>query len=66
MKEFIIVESDSGLTVAEVPPGKSAEDVAAGLGAVLVDSGPYRTFEDAEDAMLSMPDDEEERATLRD
>lgn len=65
MHYYIVIEIDSGVAVAEVPAGGNPEDVAAAEGGVLVDPGPYNTFEDAQEAMMMVPDDEEERARLR-
>ncbi|REJ66375.1 MAG: hypothetical protein DWQ31_15025 [Planctomycetota bacterium] len=65
MTHYIVVETDSGLSVAEVSDRKSADDVAVESGGVIVDPGPYKSYEAAKDAMLAVPDDEGERARLR-
>ena len=65
MHYYIVIEIDSGVAVAEVPVGGNPEDTAAAEGGVLVDPGPYKTFEEAQEAMMGVPDDEEERAPLR-
>ena len=55
MSQFVILELDDGYIIAGVPDGKTPETVAVESGAVLVDGGPYVSFEEAQDAMLSMP-----------
>ena len=57
---YEIIETDEGLAVAEIPPGATPEDVAAKRGGLLIDPGPYKTFEDAYDAMLVIQEEEEE------
>lgn len=57
---YEIIETDEGLAVAEVPPGNTPEDVAASRGGLLVDPGPYTTYEDAYDAMLAIQKEDEE------
>ena len=65
MTRFAVIETDSGLTVAAIPAGASIEDVATRQGAYVVDPGPYESYEDAYDAMLALPDEEEEREAAR-
>jgi predicted regulator of Ras-like GTPase activity (Roadblock/LC7/MglB family) len=62
MKEFIIVETDDGLTIATQEIGQDAAATAAAMGALLVESGPYRSYEEAYDAMQQIPVDAEEEA----
>jgi hypothetical protein len=57
---YHIIETDEGLAVTETPPEVGAEEAAAARGAVLIDPGPYKTFDDAYDAMLDLQEDEEE------
>jgi hypothetical protein len=57
---YKIIETDEGLAVAEMHPGVSPDEVAAARGGMLVDPGPYRTFEDAYDALVALQTDEEE------
>jgi len=66
MNHFIVIENEQGLRVAAVEDGKTAEQVALELGGVLIDSGPYRTFDQAYDAMMQVPDSDKDRAPLRD
>jgi hypothetical protein len=41
-------------------PGTTPDEVAAARSSVLIDPGPYRTFEDAYDAMVALQMEEEE------
>lgn len=66
MQTYAIVETDAGLAIAEIPENKTVEDVAAEMGGAVVDPGPHKSFEQAQDAMLMLPQDENERARLRD
>ena len=45
MQSFIVVETDDGLTVAEVDERSTPEVEAERFGGVLVDPTPYATFE---------------------
>ncbi|TWU43505.1 hypothetical protein Q31b_25460 [Novipirellula aureliae] len=65
MKTFIVIENEDGLMVAQVGFGESNAEAAQRNGAVIVDEGPYHRFEDAYDAMQSIPEKERERASLR-
>ena len=60
MSQYAIIEVDAGLTVVEVELGESPDDEALRLGGLLIDPGPYDSYEDACDAMLSIDDDEDE------
>lgn len=51
---YCIIETDDGWTVAEIPEGSSAKDVAVHRGAVLIDSGPYQSYEEASDALVAL------------
>ncbi|MCA9119119.1 MAG: hypothetical protein H6822_23140 [Planctomycetaceae bacterium] len=61
MVSFAIVELDDGLTVATINPGQSPEDAAVAIHGVLIDAGPYATYEDACDALdeLNCEDDDD-------
>lgn len=60
MPQFMIIETDNGLTVTQRDPTLSPEDVAAKHGAVLIDPGPYPTYDEAYDALLALQLDEED------
>jgi hypothetical protein len=63
MVAFAIVELEDGLTIVEVQSGQKPEDAAASHGGVLVDPGPYDSYEEANDALIDLQAaDEEERA----
>jgi hypothetical protein len=57
---YQITETDEGLAVAETQPGVTPEETAATQDGILIDPGPYKTFEDAYDAMLALQEEEEE------
>ncbi len=65
MNHFIVIETDAGLQVASVQSNEPPADAAARHGGVIVDAGPFHTYEDAYDAMLLVPEDEKQRARLR-
>ena len=54
MEYFAIIEVDDGFEIVEVLPGQLAEDAAASEGGVLVDPGPYRSYDEATDALDQM------------
>jgi hypothetical protein len=58
--ELILIETEEGLTVAEIIPGITPEEAASRRGGVLIDPGPYDTYEDANDALMALKLDEEE------
>ena len=60
MALYEIIETDAGLMVAEMEPGTRPEDAALRHDGVVVDPGPYKTYEDAYDAVLALQDEEEE------
>ena len=51
---YFIVETDAGWTVAEFPTDRSATEVAAESGAAVIDPGPYESYEEASDALISL------------
>jgi hypothetical protein len=59
MLRFELVEINEGLTVIEIPPGASPEDAARLQGGLVVDPGPFTSYEEAYEALLSMKLDEE-------
>jgi hypothetical protein len=60
MANFAIVEVDDGLTIVEVLAGESPEDAALREAGVLVDPGPYTTYDDASDALAELEGEDEE------
>jgi hypothetical protein len=57
---YQVIETDDGLVVAESQPGTTPEEVAVARGGILMDPGPYTTFDDAYDAMLALQKEQEE------
>ena len=51
------------MTVAEVGPQQTADDVAAKRDGEVVDPGPYDTYEEAADAMVSVQEELHDDAT---
>jgi hypothetical protein len=60
MALYEIIETDGGFTVAERDPNVPPEVVAEQRGGILVDAGPYNTFDEAYDAILALQSEEEE------
>lgn len=59
---FVIAEIENGLTVVEIHGGETPEDAAVRNHGVLVDPGPYPTYEEAYDALMEIDADDEEEA----
>ena len=55
--QYFIVETDDGWTIAELPTDRSAADVAAESGVAVIDPGPYDSYEEASDALISLQDE---------
>lgn len=51
---YCIVETDDGWTIADFAPGSSAKEAAARVGGVLIDPGPYKSYEEAADALVAL------------
>ncbi len=60
MALYQIIETDDGLTVAEVQAEAVPEEGAVVQRGVVVDPGPYKTYEDAYDAVLALKQEEED------
>jgi len=60
MNQFAIMELADGLTVVALGAEEQAEEAAAREGGVLVDAGPYATYEEACDALLLMDTNEDD------
>lgn len=56
MSEYIVIENDDGLLVVGVAKNQTKEQVALANVGVIVDEGPYDTYDEAYDAMLQIPD----------
>lgn len=64
MNRFAIVEVEDGLTIVALPADRTPEEAAVDAGGILVDPGPYPTFEAAGDALaeLAVAAEEEEQS----
>ena len=60
MVSFAIVELDDGLTVVTIEPGQTPEDAAVGSSGILIDPGPYLTYEDACEALYALESEDED------
>ena len=55
--QYFIIETEDGWTIAEMPANSTAEEVAGQLGATVIDPGPYDSYEDASDALVSLQEE---------
>ena len=60
MASFAVIEVDDGLTIVEVLPGESAVDAAVKGGGILVDPGPYQSYEEASSALDRLEEGEDD------
>ena len=60
MALFSVIETDAGLMVTELDPGARPDEAALKHGGVVVDPGPYRSFEEAYDAALAIQYEEDD------
>ena len=60
MLQYELIETEEGLTVAEIIPDITTEEAASRRGGWLIDPGPYDTYQDAYDALMALKLDEEE------
>ena len=60
MNLFAIIETENGMTIVEYQPTDDVAAVAEANGGVLVDPGPYKTFDEAYDELLNLEPDNEE------
>ena len=64
MVSFAIIEVEDGYTIVQVAPGQSPEEAALGEGGILVDAGPFDSYEEANDALSEFEEsDEDERVS---
>jgi len=54
-KRYAIIETNNGLTVVELSTGVTPEQAAIKVGGVVIDEGPYTSFEEAYDALMTLP-----------
>lgn len=60
MSLYEVIETDIGLTVAELEPDMPPEEVAVKHHGILIDPGPFKTYDDAFDAILTLQDEGDE------
>ncbi len=63
MALYEIIETDAGLTVVELEPGAEPEETALRHDGVVVDPGPFKSYDDAYDAALALQDEDEDELT---
>ncbi len=54
MPRYTIIETDDGLTVAEMRPGATPEETALRHGGFVVEPGPFPSFDEAYDAIVAL------------
>lgn len=57
MTRYCIIETDDGLTVVDHPDGMTAEQTAHHRGGVVIDPGPFDSYEEACDALTSLQEE---------
>jgi hypothetical protein len=60
MLRYELVETNDGLAVVEIPAGSTAEEAARQQGGLIVDPGPFTSYEDAYEALMALKLDEDE------
>jgi hypothetical protein len=60
MVHYAIIETDDGLAVTQFGLGESPEQAAEREGAILVDPGPYKDYDDACEAIVAIQEQEDE------
>jgi len=61
MLRYELIETDEGLTVIEIPTNATAEEAARQQGGLIVDPGPFTSYEDAYEALMALKLDEDEK-----
>lgn len=51
---FCIIETEAGWTIAQHPEDVTAEQAAEQQGGMLLDPGPYATYDDADEALTAL------------
>ncbi len=55
---YMIIEVEDGLTIVSRSPATDPDAIATSHGGVVADPGPYETYEEANDALLSLEGEE--------
>jgi hypothetical protein len=61
---YELIETNEGMSVVEIPTGATAEEAAQQQGGLIVDPGPFTSYEDAYEALMALKLDEDEEADL--
>jgi hypothetical protein len=64
MLRYELIETNDGLTVIEIPTGATAEEAARQQAGLVVDPGPFASYEDAYEALMALKLDEDEEEEL--
>ena len=64
MLRYELIETNEGMTVIEIPAGATAEDAARQQDGLVVDPGPFASYEDAYEALMALKLDENEEEEL--
>lgn len=64
MLRYELIETNEGMTVVEIPTGNTAEEAARQQGGVIVDAGPFTSYEDAYDALMALKLDKDEEEEI--
>lgn len=66
MAAYCIIETDDGWTIVEHPAEITAEEAAHRQGGIVVDPGPFDSYEDACDALTGLQEelDDDESADV--
>ena len=57
MSVFCIIETDDGHIIVERGQEADPVEVAESQGGVLIDPGPYHSYDDAQDALVSLEEE---------
>ena len=57
MLSYAIIEVDEGLTVVQLKPGSTPYETAYRHRGVVVDAGPFESYDEACDAMQALEDE---------
>jgi hypothetical protein len=66
MIHFAIIEVADGLTIVELQPGQDPQDAAVAQSGVLVDPGPYASYEEANDALIDLQSEDDDLSAADD
>jgi hypothetical protein len=64
MLQYELIETNEGLTVIEIPTGVTPEEAALEQDGLVVDPGPFISYEDAYEALMAIKLEEDEEEEL--